>query len=106
MTTLLIGSSASALADDFTVKSFRTSQKAELNFSLTISFADRSRNRLVTTVTDSAIEKVDRVEVVHEKAAVLGHTGNVQVVEIIDIASSKRSDWFYCYEPFFFWMGI
>ena len=41
------------------------------------------------------------MEVVDEKAAVLGHTGNVQVVEIIDIATSKGSDWFYCYEPFF-----
>ena len=59
MTTLLIGSSASAFADDFTVKSFRTSQKAELNFPLTTSFADRSRYRLVRTVTDSAIEKVE-----------------------------------------------
>lgn len=102
MAAALLLAGMSALAQDWKVNSFHTTPTGELSYSLTLSFSDTSKNREAKTTTDSAIRVVDSVQTVHGKAAVLGRTGNVQIVEIIDIASSKRLDWFYCYEPYFF----
>ncbi len=91
-----------ALAQEWKPTSFHTTPKGEAIFSLSISFTNTSDHKETQTITSSAIETIDTINVADGRAAVLGSSGNVSVVEIIDIATSTRSDWFFCYQPYFF----
>lgn len=53
-----------------------------------------------TTISTPAVSStIDQVYVSGDRLVVLGDAGRTQAVEIFDIPSGRKVDWFFCYSP-------
>jgi len=87
-----------------TPKSWKVTQLSlephtELSSTLTATVTNntlREPNKISTTVP---LTRIDDYFVAGDKLAVMGEAGRANAVVVIDLPSSRKIDWFYCYYP-------
>ncbi len=86
----------------YSLESYKTTQKDELTFSLQIVYRNTSSHQDLHVKVDSNIAVISSIHTYKNRAVVLGQTGNVGLVEVVDILTARQVDSFYCYQPYFF----